>query len=565
MKSLLLGLLIALPMFAADGPKLGETIDVSVVNIDAIVTDHQGNRVRGLTKDDFKIFENGKSQPISNFSEINDGDGVRQALSLSGSSGQAPGQAPGQAGELVLHHQPRTIIVFIEHFRAPDFRRDSFFNGMREFLHRTVRPGDAVKIVTFAKRAETRLAFTDKLDAIDRTLDEIRSESGPGVDDTTFEDYILGETFTSHLNASSRGRSIAGFTGAGGMGIAPNNPRDFSSTDFGTTASTRPATNSQQNFRVIRMRDKVAAITSLMNSIAGTDSKKVFVLAVRRFSPTGRDLFEVDNFTPNYGWSNRFRSDTLIDYVAKSANANGITVYPLHPEGLGSDGFGIESLHDYNLMYSQLPYLDELARQTGGKLAWGKDIETDLPKMAEDLDAYYSIGYRATNHNVDRARSIVVKAKNPDYTIRSRREYVEKSDQTRMRERVLAALLDQAPASSMNINVKVGQNRFVANSGYHIPITIYIPSAALMTDGGRGEFSVFVAWSGKGGQLGQVTKQSQKFKLTPNMPETFTYTFEMLTDGMTDQLSVGVFDELSKDYGLRRIDLSSTAKIAGIR
>src|ERR1044072_3768686 len=122
---------IAVPLLGADGPRLGETIDVSVVNVDAIVTDHQGNRVRGLTKDDFQIFENGKLQPISNFSEI----GITQS----------------QGGVSVVH-QPRTIVVFIEHFRAPDFRRDPFFNGMREFLHRTVRPGGSVKIATSATK-----------------------------------------------------------------------------------------------------------------------------------------------------------------------------------------------------------------------------------------------------------------------------------------------------------------------------------------------------------------------------------------------------------------------------
>src|SRR4051794_16883809 len=536
--------LIAVPIFAVDGPKLGETIDVSIVNVDAIVTDSHGNRVRGLTQDDFQIFENGKLQPISNFSEIGDGNGVGvgvgvgvgQALSLSNSHARER-----QAGELVVHHQPRTIVVFIEHFRAPDFRRDPFFNGLHDFLHRAVRSGDSVKIVTFGRKMETRLAFTDKLDAIDRTLDQIRNESNAGVDDVTFEDYLLGETFRSQFSAESKG--------------PPANVRRNSG-----------ALGAQQNFRFMRMRDKVESITSLMNSIAGSDSKKVFVMAVRRFQPSGdHDLIALDRVAPNYGWSNRYRTDALIDYVAKTANANGITVYPLHPEGLGREGFGLEALFDSQLPNSQLPYLDELAKQTGGKLAWGKDIETELPKMASDLDAYYSIGYRATNHNVDRAHKIVVKAKNPDYTIRSRREYVEKSDQTRMRERVLATLLDQPPASAMNITVEVGKNRYIDHGQYKLPVTVHIPVAALMTDGGRGEFSVFVAWGGRSGEIGDITKQSQKFKMTTNMPETFDYSFEVLADASTERLSIGVFDELSKDYGLRRIDLSSAATVARLR
>src|SRR3954453_16818045 len=92
-----LAVLAAVPLYAAEGPRMGETIDVSIVNVDAIVTDKQGNRVAGLTKDDFEIFENGKLQPVTNFT----------------------GFEAAQSGVSGPHSQPRTIVVFIEHFRAP--------------------------------------------------------------------------------------------------------------------------------------------------------------------------------------------------------------------------------------------------------------------------------------------------------------------------------------------------------------------------------------------------------------------------------------------------------------
>src|SRR6185369_10014828 len=124
------------------------------------------------------------------------------------------------------------------------------------------------------------------------------------------------------------------------------------------------------------------------------------------------------------------------------------------------------------------------------------------------------------------------------------------------RDRVIANLFGQGGASAMNITVEVGKQRYVEKGHYTIPVTVNIPVTSLMTDGGRGEFSVFVGWSGISGEIGQVTKQSQKFKLTSNMPETFTYTFDVTADANTNRLSIGVLDELSKDYGLRRVDLS---------
>ena len=50
-------------------PPEGETIDVSIVNVDVFVTDKKGQRVTGLTPDDFEIRENGLVQPITNFAE----------------------------------------------------------------------------------------------------------------------------------------------------------------------------------------------------------------------------------------------------------------------------------------------------------------------------------------------------------------------------------------------------------------------------------------------------------------------------------------------------------------
>ena len=41
--------------------------ETSYVDVDAVVTDRQGNVVRGLTKDDFELLEDGKPQRIDMF------------------------------------------------------------------------------------------------------------------------------------------------------------------------------------------------------------------------------------------------------------------------------------------------------------------------------------------------------------------------------------------------------------------------------------------------------------------------------------------------------------------
>lgn len=51
----------------------GEAIDVRVVNVEAVVTDSRGDRVRGLTAGDFRLKVDGKEAPIEFFTEIASG------------------------------------------------------------------------------------------------------------------------------------------------------------------------------------------------------------------------------------------------------------------------------------------------------------------------------------------------------------------------------------------------------------------------------------------------------------------------------------------------------------
>ena len=64
MRPFFLALLTAATAVYAQQP-LTEKIDVSVVNVDVTVTAN-GKPIRGLTRDDFEIFEDGRRQTITN-------------------------------------------------------------------------------------------------------------------------------------------------------------------------------------------------------------------------------------------------------------------------------------------------------------------------------------------------------------------------------------------------------------------------------------------------------------------------------------------------------------------
>ena len=59
---------VAVP--ADQQPPITFKVEVNYVEIDAVVTDSSGNFVRGLTRDDFEVLEDGKPQAIQTFSYI---------------------------------------------------------------------------------------------------------------------------------------------------------------------------------------------------------------------------------------------------------------------------------------------------------------------------------------------------------------------------------------------------------------------------------------------------------------------------------------------------------------
>src|SRR5947209_7446468 len=86
----------------------GDSIDVRVVNVEAVITDAKGERVRGLSAADFRLLVDGREVPIEYFTEIEEGKAAApRAATLPGS--QAP-QAPVSPGEEV----GRSYLVYVD-------------------------------------------------------------------------------------------------------------------------------------------------------------------------------------------------------------------------------------------------------------------------------------------------------------------------------------------------------------------------------------------------------------------------------------------------------------------
>ncbi|HSS48785.1 MAG TPA: VWA domain-containing protein [Thermoanaerobaculia bacterium] len=112
----------------------GETIDVRVVNVEAVVTDRVGKRVPGLKAGDFRLLVDGKEVPVEYFAEVAEGS----AVSASGSGGPVtPGEEVG-----------RNYLVFIDESVSIPSQRDDLLKRLKLDLN-LLRPADRMAVLAF--------------------------------------------------------------------------------------------------------------------------------------------------------------------------------------------------------------------------------------------------------------------------------------------------------------------------------------------------------------------------------------------------------------------------------
>lgn len=515
-------------------PKLSETIDIRLINIDVVVTDKKGKPITGLTKDDFQILENGVPKPISNFYEVEKAGPPQPAA--------APAEpAPAAPKEEIPENMRRRVIFYIDNLSLAPFNRNRVFKEMKEFAKTVLRPGDEAMVATFNRSLKIRVPFTRDAVQIQQTLDSIAGESALG------------------LSNRSEARDVR------------KRIQDAQSYDE-ALASARSYAESVNH----DLRQSADSLNGLMTTLAGLEGKKVLVLTTEGFQmQPGRDMFYmIDEVSREKGWSGGssllegmgYDASSQIMNVAKTANANGITMYAIHAGGLGAANEGMLAEMDRATPHTvtqasvsnSTESLQLMAEMTGGLASINtNNFAQAFRNIERDLQSYYSLGYRAGTERVDRQRNIDVRVKNRSYVVRSRQTFVEKSTYAEMSDRVIANLLYKTKANDLKIMVKVGRPE-PQEDLFRVPVEIQIPmeSLTLLPQGESymGGFSVFVAVANKESDLSDVARKSHQLRVAKSDIDTikgkyYTYALDLLMEPGTNRVSVGVSDDVSSMTG----------------
>src|SRR5262249_42413165 len=130
----------------------GESIDVRVVNVEAVVTDGKGKRVRGLSAADFRLLVDGREVPIDYFTEVESGQAVAAPAAGAGTPAAPTPAAIASPGEAV----GTNYMVYVDDQFSIGPRRNLVLEKIKADLGR-LGPNDRMTVLSFDGHKVVRL------------------------------------------------------------------------------------------------------------------------------------------------------------------------------------------------------------------------------------------------------------------------------------------------------------------------------------------------------------------------------------------------------------------------
>jgi VWFA-related protein len=372
------------PAGAGDQPPVRFKVEVNYVEIDAVVTDAAGNFVRTLSKDDFQVFEDGKSQAVSVFSLVD------LPIAVADPPLFAPVPIEPDVASNAEEFDGRVFVLVLDDLSTHFARSMRVKTAARQFIERHVGANDLVAIVTTGGSRSGAQEFTSSKPRMLKAIDSFMGQKLRSATLEKIDDYY-------------RQRDMR--TGEA--------PRDGSEAE-----------------RAFKARNTLSTLESVANYMTGIRGRRKAVL----FFSEGIDY---DTTNPI---QNRYATDIIQetqDAIAAATRAN-VSFYGIDPRGLGGlsdEIMDIQSLPEdnslglttlQNELRTSQDSLRTLSAETGGFAAVNRnDFADTFSRIVRENSSYYVLGYYSSDTRRDgRFRRLDVRTKQPDLQVRARRGYV---------------------------------------------------------------------------------------------------------------------------------------------
>lgn len=528
------------------GLSFEDEIELTVVNVIAYVTDKDGNPVTDLGKDDFRLLHDGHEREITHFKLY-----TEEVFNARLEAPPEPDLSPTPTGVLTLpDERPVYIVLFVDHENLHPLDRNRVLSRANEFVRDNLHSPVQMMVATFEKSLKIIQPFTDDRELIVRALRAQRMKTGGRVGRDQNRKRILDRIRRHKQDPGSR---------------QVNEARNIWGLIIGSAEE--EATNLIFTLHALR------ATVSMMAGLPG--KKSVVYISNGLPMIAGMELV--------YAFANAFDDPSVMTQMSRwdqsrnfqgltsAANSQGVSFYTIGAGGL-KHGSVTTAEHagpqdDIAAGVGQENFLDSLrymAFNTGGQaIVNTNDFSKAFERISTDLFTYYSLGYALNVTGGDKVHRIKVQLPDhPEYDLRYRRRFVEKSLETQVQDKVITSLLFPVKENPLDIAVNIGAPTPASKQRWTLPIQVAFPlkQLALLPEGKDyvGRAVLFVAARDREGGQSDLVRQQHEVRVAASdyaklEHEKWVITANLLMESGRYTVSVGLMDQVTRQASFAQV------------
>jgi VWFA-related protein len=437
---LLLAAALAVAQEPAPDRTFSDTVDVRLAEVEVLVSDRDGKPVPGLTREDFRVLEDGQPVEVTHLSSTD--------------------------------LQPLVVAVFIDDASLSGPSRAVAYRGLRTFLNAALKPGDRALVVRFDGSLELQGEPTGDLAALTATVDRLGRGAAPGIA-RMHERVTIQQELVSSVRAED----------AQDVGVA-----------LAHATAVFDNLRAYGRARADSTRDALQAIQQTLALLSTLPERKalVYVGGGLPLSP-GADLFDLwmDKyavFAGEVGASpleiSDFDASRLLRDTAERANAAGITLHALalpatvgatiSARAVGGARVGWDPEDTDRAMRT-------LAAATGGRVM--TEVQNPAPFLeatARDLASTYVLGYTPAPGGGKKGRhKIEVTVRDGALRARFREERIDGQTLDPLLRRALAALWAGEEANPLRAELSIEEQTQEEDGRFRVTAVLAFPLASV--------------------------------------------------------------------------------------
>lgn len=533
----------------------GDSVEVTLVNLDVYVTDGRGIPVGGLTRDDFQLMVDGRPAEISHFEAVKGG-------------------------------APTFFIVYVDHGDVHYLKRTKVLQYVQSFLASRLSKGDHATVINFTGQPDQRVfRFTQSSSLLQLALDGIQSKpwaaaelnliSGnsphhknfrpPPATDKQFENSDLNPQLPEAPGPPSHSPR---FSGVGDSENFSQTLDPFVGVDFLASGDV---------FRR-KVPPNILELARLLRGLYTLPGRKVIIYLTDGFEM--RSTYEVHSSTVPADQSytavrrspefqvlpNAARYAMLKDIVEQAILAQAI-ILPVYvrasPTRKATSLGDVLDLvmHERSLQVGTIaerPYLEPLnilADLTGGILSdSGKRVQLRLEQFGESLDSYYSIAFSPpVTIPVGSSSRVKIKTHSSRLRLRYRRQVQVPPLSLRVAQRTMNALLHWRGENHLEIRLELGEVKSFDRQFDLVPLRVRIPIGGIslipVEEMYVGQLSLYVAIRDDQGRIQPVRSMGVPLEIPAKSvaiarEKVYVYEIRVLIPRREHEVAICVRDEI---------------------